>query len=78
MNSTVLITGASSGIGEELARLFAAHRYNLVLVARSEQKLQALGAELARAHSVEARALAADLAASDAPARIAARSNSRE
>ncbi|MGO4885026.1 MAG: SDR family NAD(P)-dependent oxidoreductase [Bryobacteraceae bacterium] len=71
MNSTVLITGASSGIGEELARLFAAHRYNLVLVARSEQKLQALGAELARAHSVEARALAADLAASDAPARIA-------
>ena len=70
MNPTVLITGASGGIGAELARLFAAHRHDLVLVARSADKLQALGAELARAHGIQSRAMAADLAAPSAPPRL--------
>ena len=70
MNPTVLITGASGGIGEELARLFAAHGYDLVLVARSEDKLQSLSGGLGRTHGVQARALAADLADPRAPPRI--------
>ncbi len=70
MNSTVLITGASSGIGAEMAKLFAAARHDLILVARSEDKLQALSGELARTHGIQARVLAADLADSAAPARI--------
>jgi hypothetical protein len=70
MNPTVLITGASGGIGEELARLFAAGRHDLVLVARSEGKLESLGGELARTHGVQARVVAADLADPGAPPRV--------
>ena len=64
---TVLITGASSGIGLELARLFAAERCNLVLVARSIGKLEALAAELRAAHGIAARVENADLIDSGAP-----------
>ena len=67
---TALITGASGGIGEELARLFAGNKHDLVLVARSEEKLQALSGELSRAHGVQSRALPADLADPAAPPRI--------
>ncbi|MGA2742236.1 MAG: SDR family oxidoreductase [Bryobacteraceae bacterium] len=70
MNPTVLITGASGGIGEELARLFAAHRHDLVLVARTAGKLQSLSGELARTHGIQSRALAEDLADPGAPPRI--------
>jgi len=70
MNPTVLITGASGGIGEELARLFAAHGHDLVLVARSEDKLESLGGELARTHGIQSRPLAADLTDPGAPPRI--------
>jgi len=45
-NQTVLITGATSGIGLELARLFAADKFNMVLVARDEQKLNHVAADL--------------------------------
>ena len=61
-----LITGASGGIGEALARLFAAGGYDLALVARREEKLRALGAALASAHGLRAHVLPADL--SDASA----------
>jgi short-subunit dehydrogenase len=44
--ATALITGASSGIGFELAREFAKHRHDLVLVARSEDKLNSLADDL--------------------------------
>lgn len=63
----VLITGASSGIGLDLAHLFAADGYNLVLVARSADKLGNLAAELKRKHKVEAFAVPIDLAEPAAP-----------
>jgi uncharacterized protein len=62
-----LITGASGGIGEELARLFAADGRDLVLVARSREKLQKLADELAGRHKVSARVLARDLTDPNAP-----------
>jgi uncharacterized protein len=59
---TALITGASSGIGLELARIFAANGQDVVLVARSEGKLRALATELQAAGRVRAHVVAADLA----------------
>ncbi len=58
---TVLITGASSGIGRELARLFAADGSRLVLVARQQDKLAELAAELAGKHQTQAQLIPADL-----------------
>lgn len=72
MAETALVTGASGGIGEELARLLAAGGANLVLVARSHDKLAALARDLSAAHRVQARALACDLSAPDATDRIVA------
>lgn len=63
----VLITGASSGIGAELAREFAKHGHHLVLVARSEDKLMALAGELNAAHDTECSVVAADLGLPDGP-----------
>ncbi|HLM57292.1 MAG TPA: SDR family NAD(P)-dependent oxidoreductase, partial [Pyrinomonadaceae bacterium] len=67
---TALVTGASGGIGEELARLFAADGHDLVLVARSEDKLNALAKELSAKHGVETLVLASDLARPEAPREI--------
>jgi short-subunit dehydrogenase len=62
-----LITGASGGIGRELATLFARDGFDLLLVARSAGALEELGAELSRLHGVAATAIAADLADPGAP-----------
>jgi uncharacterized protein len=56
-----LITGASSGIGEGFARRLAFEKHNLILVARSEEKLLSLCEELSSKHSVECRYYAIDL-----------------
>lgn len=59
--STVLITGASGGIGYELAKLFARDHHNLILVARSGDKLAQVANEL-QAHGVVVKTVALDLA----------------
>jgi short-subunit dehydrogenase len=63
---TALITGASGGIGYELAKLFARDHYNLVLVARSADKLGRVADELQQQHHIAVKTIALDL--SDAPA----------
>ena len=68
--STALITGASGGIGYELAKLFARDGSNLVLVARSSDKLVQLATELERAYKIRATVVAADLAHADGPAQV--------
>ncbi len=70
MPETVLITGASSGIGMELARLFAADKSDLILVARSQQKLEQLATELSGKHGIQARALSMDLADRATPQKL--------
>ena len=67
---TALVTGASGGIGEELARLFAADGHDLVLVARSRDKLARLAEELEGKHGVSANVLPADLARAQSPQEI--------
>ena len=56
-----LITGASSGIGEAFAKRLAGEKHNLILVARSEDKLQELCKHLAGEYGVECHAVTADL-----------------
>ena len=58
---TVLITGASGGIGHELAKLFARDRHNLILVARGQDKLAQVAAEL-EANGITVKTVALDLA----------------
>ena len=69
-SETVLITGASSGIGLELARCFAADGCRLILLARNTKALEALAGELRQAHTIEALVLTADLSRPETPARV--------
>jgi uncharacterized protein len=62
MNQLALVTGASGGIGEAIARELARKGFDLVLVARSKDKLEQLATELS-VHNVSATAIAADLGA---------------
>jgi short-subunit dehydrogenase len=67
---TALITGASGGIGAELARLFARDGYDLILVARSPDKLARLAEQLERDRPISVRILSKDLSNPEAPAQI--------
>ncbi len=65
-----LITGASAGIGLELAKLLASGGANLVLTARRADRLQKLAADLAAKHGTQVEIVAADLARPEAPRQI--------
>ncbi len=65
-----LITGASGGIGEAFARKLAAEKHNLVLVARSENKLHELCDELMLKHQITAHYVALDLTENDAAKKL--------
>jgi len=70
MRDTALITGASAGIGRELARVFARHQHDVVLVARRGDRLRELAAELEIAGEVTAHSIVADLADAEGPKRL--------
>jgi short-subunit dehydrogenase len=61
MNKTALITGASTGIGFEFAKLLAADGYNLVLIARDEQKLREIAAGLPTEFNISVKIYPRDL-----------------
>jgi short-subunit dehydrogenase len=68
---TALVTGASSGIGLELASLAARDRYDLLLVARRRERLESIGRGLAEEYGIRAIILAKDLAEASAPEALA-------
>ena len=70
MSNTALITGASGGIGLELARIHAQKGGNLILVARSEAKLNALAEELSAQHGISVTVIVEDLAQPESAQRI--------
>ena len=70
MKKTALVTGASAGIGRELAKEFAKADYNLVLVARTKDKLEQLAQEIKETNDVDILALQKDLLAKDSPQEI--------
>jgi uncharacterized protein len=78
MRPVTLITGASSGIGAELARVFAAHGHELALVARRERELAALADEIAGGGRPRPVVVVLDLGERDAVARLGAELASRD
>jgi hypothetical protein len=66
----VLITGASSGIGLELAKCFAAEKSNLILTARNREALEKLAAELRREHGIKVEIVIADLSLAESPQKL--------
>ena len=74
---TALVTGASAGIGAEMARVLAAAGCNLVLTARREEKLRALADEVVAAHGVSAEVVASDLSEPDGPSKLVAELDAR-
>ena len=67
MNKTVLITGASGGIGYELSKVFSKNAYNLVLVSRNKQRLEVIAKELEDQYDIQAKVIPKDLSKSSAP-----------
>src|SRR5436190_2120868 len=65
-NACALITGATSGIGYELAKLFAQNNYDLIIDARSEEELNRTSAELERQYNIKVITIAKDLCKQDA------------
>src|SRR5438876_5884897 len=73
-----LVTGASSGIGESFARLLAARGRDVLLVARSKEKLEKLAEELIGRHGIRAPVVVCDLSASGAAGILAETLGSRD
>src|SRR5580692_815865 len=71
-NTTAIVTGASSGIGAEIARELARRGHGLTLVARREDRLKALADEIAHAHGVRTEVIAVDLADASSRAELPA------
>ncbi|MCH7337919.1 SDR family oxidoreductase [Acinetobacter sp. NIPH 2699] len=69
-NRTALITGASAGIGKAFAHHLAKEKYSLLLVARREERLKGLAAELVEKYNINCNFFAADLSDPSAPAAI--------
>jgi short-subunit dehydrogenase len=70
MNEWALITGGSMGIGYELAKVFAANKFNLILIARNEARLKQVADELRAKHGIETKILVKDLSLATAPQEI--------
>ena len=64
LHKTALVTGATSGIGLELTKILAAKNYNLVLVARDEQRLNHIVADLPKNQDFSTKVIATDLSSS--------------
>ena len=67
MNKTALITGASSGLGKEFARIHASKGDNLILIARSKDKLESLKLEFEKLYKVSVYVIVMDLSVQNAP-----------
>ncbi|MCX7745403.1 MAG: SDR family NAD(P)-dependent oxidoreductase [Clostridia bacterium] len=70
MDRTVLITGASSGIGLEFAKLFAKNGYNLVFVARRKQHLERLASQLSGKYKIKVATIIKNLSSPSSPKEI--------
>jgi len=70
MTRTVLVTGASSGIGAAFADVFAAEGWDVVITARREDRLHAIAGQLARQHGRRVHVVVSDLAAAGAVAEL--------
>ncbi len=77
-NKTALVTGASSGIGEELCELLAADGHDLVVVARRRERLESLATRLSSDHGVKVSVIAKDLAAAGAAREVCASLDARD
>ena len=67
---TVLITGATSGIGLDLAKVFAANKFDLILTARTQTRLNELARQMEQLHDIHAHVIVADLAEPEGPHQI--------
>ncbi|WP_167630176.1 SDR family NAD(P)-dependent oxidoreductase [Listeria valentina] len=70
MNRYTLITGASSGIGEAFSTYYASQKENLVLVARSKEKLEKMKAKYQKKFKIDVKILNFDLTQENAPQEI--------
>src|SRR4051794_14496248 len=77
-NGRTLITGASTGIGLELAREFARHRHPVILVARNEPRLNEVARQLNQAHHLDVTVIPCDLSQPNAPRELFAAVGQRD